>query len=49
MSDPLLRPVTELAGLVRGGEVTATQLVDACLERIEAVDGEVNAFTHVDA
>jgi len=45
----LFRPATELAGLVRDGEVTARELTEAALERIEALDGDVNAFTLVDA
>lgn len=48
-TDLLFRPAPELAGLVRGGEVSARELVDASLERIEALDGRVNAFVHVDA
>jgi amidase len=47
--DLLFRPATELAGLVRAGELSARELVEASLERIEAVDGRVNAFTLVDA
>jgi amidase len=47
--DLLYRPVGELAGLVRSGELTARELVQASLERIEALDGKVNAFVHVDA
>src|SRR3954471_23105182 len=49
MSDLLYKPASELARMVREGEVTSTELVDASLERIEAVDPEVNAFTSVDA
>ena len=49
MSDLLFRPATELAELVRSGEVTSRELVEESLQRIEEVDGEVNAFTHVDA
>jgi amidase len=48
-TDLLFRSADELAGLVRGGEVSARELVDASLERIEAVDNKVNAFVHVDA
>lgn len=48
-TDLLFRPADELAGLVRGGEVSARELVDASLERIEALDSKVNAFVHVDA
>jgi len=44
----LLRPAHELAGLVRGGEVTARELVTASLERIEALDEQVGAFVDVD-
>ena len=48
MHDLLFRPASELAELVRSGEITARELVSASLERIEALDGQVNAFTHVD-
>jgi len=47
--DLLFRPANELAALVRSGEITARELVSASLERIEALDGQLNAFTHVDA
>jgi amidase len=47
--DLLFRPVHELAALVRAGEISARELVGASLERIEALDGQVGAFTHVDA
>jgi amidase len=45
----LVRPAGELAALVRGGEVSARELTEAALARIEALDGELNAFVHVDA
>ncbi len=45
----MFRPVGELAGRVRDGELGARKLVEAALERIEALDGEINAFTCVDA
>jgi amidase len=45
----LFRPVTELAGLVRSGELSATELVDAALERIAALDPALGAFIEVDA
>jgi amidase len=35
--------------MVREREVSSRELVDGSLDRIEAADGEVNAFTHVDA
>jgi amidase len=47
--DLLYRPVSELAALVRSGEITARELVSASLERIEALNGQLNAFTQVDA
>ncbi|MFN8075084.1 MAG: amidase [Kineosporiaceae bacterium] len=34
---------TQLVGLFASGEATPSQAVDACLARIEAVDGELNA------
>src|SRR5829696_4090023 len=47
MSDLLFRPVHELAALVRDGEITSRELVEASLERIDALDGEVGAFLDV--
>lgn len=40
----LLRPATELAALVRSGEVAAVALTRLALDRIAAVDGRCNAF-----
>jgi amidase len=42
------RPVDELAGLVRSRELSARELVDAALERIDAEQPHVNAFVDVD-
>jgi amidase len=47
--DLLYRPITELANLVRDGEVTARELAEVALSRIEALNPQVNAFTHVDS
>jgi amidase len=44
----LLRPVDELAALVRDGELPATELVETSLRAIEAVDGQLDAFIDVD-
>ena len=44
----LFRPAAELAELVRAGEVSSRELVEDSLARIEAVDGEINAFVHLD-
>jgi amidase len=45
--DLLTRPAVELAALVRSGELTAVELVQASLDRIDALQPTVNAFTHV--
>ena len=48
MSELLFKPVAELARLVREGELTSRELVEASLARIEALQPELNAFVHVD-
>jgi amidase len=47
MADLLFRPALELAGLVRSGELSARELVAAALERIDALNPELNAFVDV--
>ena len=48
MADDLLfRPVLELAQLIRSGELTATELVTASLERIDELEPQINAFTFI--
>jgi amidase len=47
-TDLLFKPATELAQLVRDGEITSRELVEAALHRIAALEPELNAFTHVD-
>jgi amidase len=47
-ADLLFRPVTELGDLVRKGEVTSRELVEASLDRIEALNPTLNAFVAVD-
>jgi len=47
VSELLLRPATELAGLVRSGEVSARELAEASLRRIDELQPTINAFTHV--
>ncbi len=44
----MLRPAGELAGLVRAGELTASELVDVSLRQIAALEPRVNAFVDVD-
>ncbi|HEV2999619.1 MAG TPA: amidase [Solirubrobacteraceae bacterium] len=46
-TDLLFRPVDELAGLVRSGEISARELVQASLDRIEEVEPRLNAFVDV--
>ena len=48
MSELLFSSALELAALVRTGEVSSRDLVSASLERIEALDPQLNAFVHVD-
>jgi amidase len=48
VTDLLFRPASELAELVRGGEVTSRELTEASLERIEALEPSLNAFVHLD-
>src|SRR4051795_3908776 len=46
-TDLLYRPVTELAAAVRSGDITARELVQASLDRIEEVNPKINAFVDV--
>jgi aspartyl-tRNA(Asn)/glutamyl-tRNA(Gln) amidotransferase subunit A len=47
MSELHTKTLSELAGLLQGGQVTATQAVAACLARIEATDPTVKALITV--
>ena len=47
-TDLLFRPAAELAGLVKAGDVSARELAEAALGRIDALDGDINAFVHLD-
>jgi amidase len=46
-SDLLFRPALELGALVRSGELSARELVEASLARIDALNPELNAFVDV--
>ena len=50
MSDAHLAGLTalEAAERIAGGDLSAADYVDACLARIEATDGKVRAFIHLD-
>jgi amidase len=47
VDDLLCRSALELAGLVRAGELTATELVTASLKRIDELQPAINAFTYI--
>ena len=48
-SDLMFRSASELAGMVRSGEVSARELVECSLQRIEELTPTLNAFVDVDA
>jgi aspartyl-tRNA(Asn)/glutamyl-tRNA(Gln) amidotransferase subunit A len=48
VSDLIHRTAADLAGSISRGDVTALEVTEAHLERIDAVDGDVHAFLHVD-
>jgi len=48
MSDLTRLTAAEIAGLVAAGETSATEVTQAHLDRIAAVDDRVHAFLHVD-
>jgi amidase len=45
----MFRSAIELAGMVRAGEVSARELVQTSLDRIEELNPELNAFVQIDA
>lgn len=47
MSELTSKSLTEIRDLLASGDVKATDAVQACLDRIEATEGSLNAFTHV--
>ena len=49
MFELLFKPATELATLIHTGQISSSELVAAALERIEALQPTINAFTHIDA
>ena len=40
--------ITEAAAGIAGGKLTPLQLTESCLERIDAVDGEIKAWVQLD-
>jgi amidase len=47
-SDLMFRPASELANTVRSGEISARELAETSLERIEELNPVVNAFVELD-
>jgi amidase len=47
-SDLMFRSATELAGMVRSGEISSRELVETSLARIEELNPQLNAFVQVD-
>ena len=47
-SELMFRPAGELAGMVRTGEISARELVQVSLDRIEELNPELNAFVEID-
>jgi amidase len=48
-ADLMFRPATELAGMVRSGEISSRELVETSLARIEQLNPQLNAFVEIDA
>src|SRR6516164_6279560 len=49
MTDEFVKlTATEAAAEIASGAVSAEDYVRACLDRIEALDGEIKAFVHLD-
>lgn len=44
----LFKPASELAQMVRDGEVSARELTELALTRLDAVDAQIGSFIHVD-
>ncbi len=47
-SELMFRPATELSAMVRSGEISARELVEISLGRIEALNPKLNAFVEID-
>ena len=45
MNELCTKTATQLAGMIRAGDISSREAVDAHLERIEEVNGYVNAVT----
>jgi amidase len=47
VNELVTRSAVELAEMIRGGELSARELVEASLRRIDELEPRINAFTHV--
>ncbi|MEQ9126496.1 MAG: amidase family protein, partial [Alphaproteobacteria bacterium] len=47
-NSPYRLTATEALDRIAAGDLTARAWTESCLDRIEALDGEVRAFVHVD-
>jgi amidase len=47
-SDLMFRPATELASMVRSGEISSRELVETSLARIDELNPKLNAFVEID-
>jgi amidase len=47
VSELLFKSALELASLIHAGELSGSELVSACLRRIDELEPTINAFTHV--
>ena len=48
MSELIRKDASELSALLQAGDISSVELTQAHLDRIDAVDGKVHAFLHVD-
>jgi amidase len=47
--DVCFRPATDLAAMIRSRQLSARELTDACLDRVQRLDPQVNAVVTLDA
>ena len=47
-ANPIALSAVEAAEAIAEGHLSAEEYITACLERIEAIDGQVQAFVHLD-
>ena len=49
MSDLFQLSASQAAAAIRAGEITSVELVQSCIERIQALEATVQAWAHFDA